>query len=92
MSEESTPADRAADDIAIDVGDDTATDVGDDAATDAGASAAAEPPITLIAAVAANGVIGVDGGMPWHLPADLRRFKRLTRASPPNSTGRSRDG
>lgn len=82
MGEESTPADRADDDIAIDVGDDTATDVGDDAATDAGASAAAEPPITLIAAVAANGVIGVDGGMPWHLPADLRRFKRLTMGNP----------
>ena len=34
--------------------------------------------ISLIAAVAANGVIGRDGALPWHLPADLRRFKRLT--------------
>ena len=27
---------------------------------------------------AANGVIGRDGALPWHLPADLRRFKALT--------------
>ena len=32
----------------------------------------------LVAAVAANGVIGADGAMPWHIPADLRRFKSLT--------------
>ena len=35
-------------------------------------------PVSLIAAVAANGVIGKDGDLPWHLPADLKRFKRLT--------------
>lgn len=35
-------------------------------------------PITLIVARAANGVIGRDGRLPWHIPADLRRFKRLT--------------
>ena len=35
-------------------------------------------PISLIAAVAANGVIGRRGGLPWHLPADLRRFQSLT--------------
>ena len=34
--------------------------------------------VSLIAAVADNGVIGRAGGLPWHLPADLRRFKRLT--------------
>lgn len=34
--------------------------------------------ISLIAAVARNGVIGKDGRLPWHLPADLRRFKALT--------------
>lgn len=35
-------------------------------------------PVSLIAAVAANGVIGRDGDLPWHLPADLRHFKALT--------------
>ena len=34
--------------------------------------------VTLVAAVAANGVIGRDGGLPWHLPDDLAHFKRLT--------------
>jgi dihydrofolate reductase len=36
------------------------------------------PRISLIAAVASNGVIGRDGRMPWHLPEDLKRFKALT--------------
>jgi dihydrofolate reductase len=34
--------------------------------------------VVLVAAVADNGVIGVDGGMPWHLPADFAHFKRVT--------------
>ena len=34
--------------------------------------------LTLIVARATNGVIGRDGGLPWHLPADLKRFKALT--------------
>jgi dihydrofolate reductase len=34
--------------------------------------------VTIVAAVARNGVIGVDGGLPWRLPDDLRRFKQLT--------------
>ena len=38
--------------------------------------------IVLIAAVAENGVIGDDGGMPWHYPADLRRFKEATMGHP----------
>ncbi|HTS53428.1 MAG TPA: dihydrofolate reductase, partial [Burkholderiales bacterium] len=28
--------------------------------------------------MARNGVIGRDGGLPWHLSADLKRFKALT--------------
>lgn len=36
------------------------------------------PPITLVVARAQNGVIGRDGRLPWHLPADLKRFKALT--------------
>jgi dihydrofolate reductase len=38
--------------------------------------------LILIAAVARNGVIGRDGGMPWHLSDDLRRFKQLTLGHP----------
>ncbi len=34
--------------------------------------------ISLLFAVAENGVIGRDGDLPWRLPADLKRFKRLT--------------
>lgn len=38
--------------------------------------------ITLVAAVAENGVIGADGEMPWHYPADLRNFKETTMGHP----------
>lgn len=38
--------------------------------------------ISLIVAAAENGVIGRDGGLPWHLPADLARFKSLTMGKP----------
>ena len=34
--------------------------------------------IAILAAVAANGVIGRDGGLPGHLPEDLRLFKQRT--------------
>lgn len=34
--------------------------------------------LTLIAALAANRTIGRDGDLPWRLPDDLKRFKRLT--------------
>lgn len=40
------------------------------------------PEIVLIVARADNGVIGVDGALPWHIPADLRRFKQLTMGAP----------
>ncbi len=40
------------------------------------------PEIILIVARADNGVIGIDGKLPWHLPADLRRFKQLTMGAP----------
>jgi dihydrofolate reductase len=39
---------------------------------------AERPIVAAIAAVAANGVLGKDGGLPWRLPADLKRFKALT--------------
>jgi dihydrofolate reductase len=38
--------------------------------------------IVLIAAVAENGVIGRDGGMPWHYSEDLKYFKRTTTGHP----------
>jgi dihydrofolate reductase len=34
--------------------------------------------LTLVAAVADNGVIGADGGIPWRIPADFAHFKALT--------------
>lgn len=40
------------------------------------------PRIYLVAAVAANGVIGVAGRLPWHLPEDLKHFKKLTLGHP----------
>ena len=36
----------------------------------------------LIYARAANGAIGKNGQLPWHLPADLKRFKALTMDKP----------
>ena len=39
------------------------------------------PPIILVVARAQNGVIGRDGKLPWHIPADLKRFKALTMGS-----------
>lgn len=39
-------------------------------------------PLTLIAAVADNQVIGYENRLPWHLPADLQHFKKLTIGKP----------
>ncbi len=38
--------------------------------------------LVLIAAIAANGVIGREGTLPWHLPEDLRHFKTTTMGHP----------
>ena len=38
--------------------------------------------VLLIVARASNGVIGRDGKLPWHIPEDLKRFKRLTMGKP----------
>jgi dihydrofolate reductase len=38
--------------------------------------------IFFVLARADNGVIGVDGRLPWRLPADLKRFKALTMGRP----------
>src|SRR5574338_1091721 len=34
--------------------------------------------VTIVVARAENGVIGRDGKLPWHISADLKRFKALT--------------
>ncbi|RAU22082.1 dihydrofolate reductase [Paramagnetospirillum kuznetsovii] len=39
-------------------------------------------PVALIVAVAANGVIGRDNALPWHIPEDLKWFKRNTLGKP----------
>lgn len=39
-------------------------------------------PLVLIAAVARNGIIGRDGGLPWRLPGDLTHFREATMGQP----------
>ncbi|MGZ5407529.1 MAG: dihydrofolate reductase [Aeromicrobium sp.] len=34
--------------------------------------------VTIVVAMGSDGVIGVDGDMPWYLPGDLAHFKRVT--------------
>lgn len=41
-----------------------------------------KPEIVFYVARADNGVIGRDGGLPWRLPEDLKRFKKLTMGKP----------
>lgn len=38
--------------------------------------------ISLIVAVAENGVIGRNGALPWHVPSDLKTFRRITMGKP----------
>ena len=40
------------------------------------------PAIVIVVAIAENGVIGRDGGMPWRLPTDLKHFKAATLGKP----------
>jgi dihydrofolate reductase len=35
-------------------------------------------PLALVVAMTADRVIGKDGGMPWHIPEDLKHFRRMT--------------
>ena len=41
-----------------------------------------QPKISIIVAIAKNRVIGKDNKMPWHLPADLKHFKKVTYGFP----------
>jgi dihydrofolate reductase len=38
--------------------------------------------ISIVVAMAANGVIGRDNQLPWHLPADLKHFRQITMGKP----------
>jgi len=38
--------------------------------------------VSIIVAVSANNVIGRDGGLPWHISEDLKRFKAITMGKP----------
>ncbi|HEY5363071.1 MAG TPA: dihydrofolate reductase [Aestuariivirga sp.] len=38
--------------------------------------------ISLVYAVSKNGVIGDKGGLPWHVPSDLKHFKAVTLGKP----------
>jgi len=38
--------------------------------------------ISLVVAIAENGVIGRDGGLPWHISSDLKTFRRVTMGKP----------
>lgn len=35
-------------------------------------------PLAMVVAMTADRVIGKDGGMPWHIPEDLKHFRRVT--------------
>ena len=51
-------------------------------ADDCGPDLETDLELVLIVAVAENGVIGRDGEMPWHIPEDLKHFKRKTTGHP----------
>ena len=38
--------------------------------------------ISIVVAMDTKGVIGLDNGLPWHLPADLQHFKQTTMGKP----------
>lgn len=42
----------------------------------------AAPRVYLVAAVARNGIIGARGQLPWHLPEDLKHFRKITLGHP----------
>jgi dihydrofolate reductase len=53
-----------------------------DVATDAATAVETDRELVGIVAVADNGVIGNEGDMPWHIPADLEHFRETTMDHP----------
>lgn len=48
--------------------------------------------VNMVVAVSRNGVIGRDGGLPWHIPSDLKTFKAITMGHPIIMGRRTWDG
>jgi dihydrofolate reductase len=44
--------------------------------------AGTDPALALVVAIAKNGVIGKENGLPWHISSDLKRFRSLTTGKP----------
>jgi dihydrofolate reductase len=63
-----TSGKRPLDDVAIDFGEHHSFEM-------------PRPHLKIVIARAANGVIGCDNKLPWHLPEDLKRFKKLTQGT-----------
>lgn len=57
-------------------------DIDQSLASNGGGGASEEIVLSLVVAVAENGVIGRDGGLPWRIPSDLKAFRRLTMGKP----------
>jgi dihydrofolate reductase len=57
-------------------------EVAQDAEINLDTEIAPDAEIVLIVAVADNGVIGRDGGMPWHFPEDMKHFEETTTGHP----------
>ncbi len=49
------------------------------------------PKLTLVVAVAKNGVIGRGGALPWRLSSDMKRFKSATMGKPVLMGGKTRE-
>jgi dihydrofolate reductase len=54
----------------------------DNISSGAGPEGKLRPRVTFVIARAENGIIGKDGKLPWHIPADLQFFKRVTLGKP----------
>ncbi len=60
----------------------TGLQCGDAAPTPDGRRGRAALPLAIVAAIGENGVIGDGRGLPWHLPSDLKHFRKITIGKP----------